>query len=105
MTPFVWRGFFQIAALLVHDALSIREKTLGPEHPDTAESLNDLGLLLHLQDDLVQHGGSANARWRSARRRSAPSIPVRHRAFTISPPCFRSSIPIQPPLPAISHGC
>jgi tetratricopeptide (TPR) repeat protein len=48
------RGSFGQAALLVRDALSIREKTLGPEHPDTAESLNDLGLLLHLQDDLEQ---------------------------------------------------
>jgi tetratricopeptide (TPR) repeat protein len=48
------RGSFVEAALLVRDALSIREKTLGPEHPDTARSLNDLGLLLQLQDDLVQ---------------------------------------------------
>jgi tetratricopeptide (TPR) repeat protein len=48
------RGSFVEAALLIRDALSIREKMLGPEHPDTAESLDDLGLLLHLQDDLVQ---------------------------------------------------
>ena len=48
------RGFFVEAASLVQDALSIREKTLGPEHPDTAKSLDDLGLLLQLQDDLVQ---------------------------------------------------
>jgi hypothetical protein len=50
-----------IKALAVHDgdiafgdalgplserALAIREKALGPEHPDTATSLNNLGLLL-----------------------------------------------------------
>ena len=32
---------------LFERALAIREKTLGPEHPDTAESLINLGSLLH----------------------------------------------------------
>jgi tetratricopeptide (TPR) repeat protein len=34
-------------------ALAIREKVLGPEHPDTAMSLNNLGLLLQDQGDLA----------------------------------------------------
>jgi hypothetical protein len=35
-------------------------------------------------------GRSTSARWRSARRRSAPSIPIRRRASTTSPSCFRT---------------
>ncbi|MCP4359898.1 MAG: tetratricopeptide repeat protein, partial [Chloroflexi bacterium] len=31
--------------------LAIREKVLGPEHPDTATSLNNLALLLQAQGD------------------------------------------------------
>jgi tetratricopeptide (TPR) repeat protein len=34
-------------------ALAIRETVLGPEHPDTAESLNNLALLLQDQGDLA----------------------------------------------------
>jgi tetratricopeptide (TPR) repeat protein len=37
--------------LLRQDALAISEKTLGPEHPDTAASLNNLAVLLHDQGD------------------------------------------------------
>ena len=38
---------------LCERALAIREKALGPEHPDTATSLDRLGLLLKAQDDLA----------------------------------------------------
>jgi len=41
------------ARALHERALAIREKTLGPEHPDTAESLNNLALLLQAQGDLA----------------------------------------------------
>jgi hypothetical protein len=34
-------------------ALAIREKALGPDHPDTATSLNNHGHLLKSQGDLV----------------------------------------------------
>src|SRR4029450_2340250 len=37
-------------------ALAICEQVLGPEHPDTATSLNNLGLLFHAQGDLVRAG-------------------------------------------------
>jgi class 3 adenylate cyclase/tetratricopeptide (TPR) repeat protein len=36
---------------LYERALAMREKQLGPEHPDTAHSLNDLGCLLRDQGD------------------------------------------------------
>jgi tetratricopeptide (TPR) repeat protein len=32
----------------------IREKVLGPEHPDTARSLNNLALLLQAQGDIAR---------------------------------------------------
>ena len=41
------------AAELLRDALAIREKALGPEHPDTARSLNDLADLLRDQGDFA----------------------------------------------------
>ena len=51
---YVWgRGSFKQAASFYRDALVIREKTLEPEHPDTAENLNALGFLLRLQGDLT----------------------------------------------------
>jgi tetratricopeptide (TPR) repeat protein len=51
---YVWgRGSFKQAASFYRDALAIREKTLEPEHPDTAENLNALGFLLRLQGDLT----------------------------------------------------
>jgi tetratricopeptide (TPR) repeat protein len=51
---YIWgRGFYKQAASFYRDALEIREKTLNPEHPDTAANLNDLGFLLQLQGDLT----------------------------------------------------
>lgn len=35
-------------------ALVIREKVLGPEHPQTTDSLNNLGVLLHAQGNLSE---------------------------------------------------
>jgi len=34
-------------------ALAIREKALGPDHPDTAQSLNNLGTLAYVEGDLL----------------------------------------------------
>jgi tetratricopeptide (TPR) repeat protein len=39
--------------LICERALAIREKVLGPEHPDTATSLNNLAVLVQAQGDLV----------------------------------------------------
>ncbi len=39
-------GLYDRAGELLRQALEVRESTLGPEHPDIAESANDLSLLL-----------------------------------------------------------
>jgi tetratricopeptide (TPR) repeat protein len=44
-------GAFEQARRLFERALTIREKVLGPEHPDTATSLNNLALVLQHQGD------------------------------------------------------
>ena len=38
-------GKYQLAIPIARQLLEIREKTLGPEHPETATSLNNLALL------------------------------------------------------------
>jgi tetratricopeptide (TPR) repeat protein len=45
------RAVYPQAALLLREALSIREKQLGLDHPDTAQSLNNLAGLLRAQGD------------------------------------------------------
>jgi tetratricopeptide (TPR) repeat protein len=47
------QGDFAGARPLYERALAIREKTLGPEHYDTAESLNDLAVLLSNEGDFA----------------------------------------------------
>src|SRR5262249_45763645 len=48
------RASYSQAVQLLRDALEIREKTLGPEHSDTARSLNNLAFLLHDQGDFAR---------------------------------------------------
>ena len=47
------RGAYAAARPLKERALAIYEQVLGPEHPDTATSLNNLALLLEAQGDLA----------------------------------------------------
>jgi len=47
------RAAFSSARPLHERALAIREKTFGPDHPATAESLHNLAFLLHAQGDLA----------------------------------------------------
>src|SRR6266542_3016516 len=47
------RAAYSQAAPLLRDALAICEKTLGPEHRDTAGSLNNLANVLRAQGDLA----------------------------------------------------
>jgi hypothetical protein len=42
-------------------AMAIREKTLGPDHPDTATSLNNLATLRRAQGDLAGARRSADS--------------------------------------------
>ena len=50
---FLGRAAHSQAAVLLRDALAMREKVLGPDHPDTATSLHNLALLLRDQGDLA----------------------------------------------------
>ena len=45
------QGELDAAGPLVKRALDIRERMLGPDHRDTAQSLNDRALLQRAQDD------------------------------------------------------
>jgi len=45
------QGDYAGARPLYERSLAIREKALGADHPDTAASLNNLGLLLQSQGD------------------------------------------------------
>jgi Flp pilus assembly protein TadD len=47
------QGDFAGARPLYERALAIREKALGPEHSDTAESLNALAVLLSNEGDFA----------------------------------------------------
>jgi tetratricopeptide (TPR) repeat protein len=47
------RAAYSAARPLLERALAIREKALGPEHPDTATSLNNFARLLKEQGDLA----------------------------------------------------
>jgi tetratricopeptide (TPR) repeat protein len=47
------RAAYSQAMAVVRDVLAICEKVLGPEHPLTAESLNNLAFLLHGQGDFA----------------------------------------------------
>jgi DNA-binding winged helix-turn-helix (wHTH) protein/tetratricopeptide (TPR) repeat protein len=47
-------GDYVQARVLLERALAIRERVLGPEHPDTAMSLNDLGFAVEHQSGLVE---------------------------------------------------
>jgi tetratricopeptide (TPR) repeat protein len=104
------QGDFAAARPLYERALAVREKVLGPEHPHTTESLNTLANLLHSQGDFAAaqplyeralavrekvHSRSMSAHWRSARRYSAPSIPIRRGVSTTSQFCSGSRTTLQ----------
>jgi len=82
------RAAYSAARPLFERALAICEKVLGPEHPGTATSLNNLASLLQDQSDPA----AARPLYERAlaiyeKARSAPSIPTRRRASTTSPTC------------------
>ena len=61
---------------LYERALAIREKALGPEHPRYRdEPQQPRRPAIKTRATSPARGRSTSARWRSARRRSAPSIP------------------------------
>jgi tetratricopeptide (TPR) repeat protein len=48
------RGSFAAARPFHERALAIREKALGPDHPDTAQSLNNLSILAYYEGDYAE---------------------------------------------------
>ena len=58
-------------------AISKARKALGPDHPDVAISLNNLGALYNDQASTVRPSCSTNGRSRSGRRRWGWTIPPR----------------------------
>jgi hypothetical protein len=60
---------------LYERALAIREKVLGAEHPDTANSLNNLAACFTHSAAMMGRGRFTSGRWRSARRCWKRSIP------------------------------
>ena len=61
----------------VPPVLAIREKALGPDHPDTAQSLNNLAELYDTQGRYDEAEPLYRGRWRSASRRWARSTRIR----------------------------
>ena len=64
---------------LLRRALAICEKSLGHDHPQVATALNNLAELLRATNRLAEAEPLLRRRWRSARRRSAPTTLRRHR--------------------------
>ena len=92
----------------IRRALAIREKALGPDHPDTATSLNNLAVLLRCPGQATPRPSRCTARrWRSARRRWARTTPTRPPASTTWPcstearASYAEAEPLLPPALAI----
>jgi Tfp pilus assembly protein PilF len=82
-------GSYRLGALAAYSearpfferAVTIRERRLGSEHPDTAESLNDLAILLKAQGDLA-----------SARPLYERALAIREKALGPEHPDFAESL-------------
>ena len=90
-------GRFGEAIPLAKKALAIREKALGPEHPDTATSLNNLAALYWATGAYAQAEPLYKRALAIRERRWAPSIPTRPRASTISPRSTGPRAPMRRP--------
>ena len=60
---------------LLWRALRINEASYGPDHPEVARTLGNLGNVAQDQGDLAERGGARSGRCGSRRRRTAPTIP------------------------------
>src|SRR5262249_40924328 len=88
--PASGRGDLARARPLFERALAVREKALGPEHPGTAASLNNLARLLPAEGDLA-----------GARPPREPALAVREKG---SRPARIGGEPQQPRRPASGRG-
>ena len=69
------RALYTEAEPLYLRSLAIREKALGPDHPDVAKSLNNLAALYHYQGRYAEAEPLYNGHWRSGRRRWGQTHP------------------------------
>jgi tetratricopeptide (TPR) repeat protein len=70
-------GKYAEAAELFQRALAIKEKALGPLHPDMAPSLHNLALVYQAQGKYAEGRSSfTNVHLPSKRKRSAPATPM-----------------------------
>ena len=82
------QGRYAEAEPLYKRALAIREKALGPEHPDCrAARSTTWPRCTEAKAATPRPSRSTSARWRSARKRSAPSIPMSRTRSTTWPDC------------------
>ena len=66
---------FDEAEPLYRRALAIREESFGPDHPEVAQTLSNLGLLFGSRAAPMRPSRYFAARWRSARQASGRIIP------------------------------
>jgi len=67
-------GDYERAQPLLEDALDLRRAALGPKHPEVAQSLNDLGVILHYRGEFE----AAEARYREALRMRRQGLDAPH---------------------------
>jgi len=70
-------GDYAQARPLYERILAIRERACGPDHPNTAMSLNNLAGLFKPRVISPALDHSLRAPWRSKESRAAPTIPIR----------------------------
>ena len=71
------QGRYADAEPLYKRSLAIREKALGPDHPDVATVAEQPGFALsHTKVATPTPSRSTSGRWRFARKRSVPTIPM-----------------------------
>jgi len=68
---------YAVARPLLERALAIRERTLGPEHPDTCDEFHNLAESLWVaKTGRARRSRSFGGRWGSPRKSLGPTIPV-----------------------------
>ena len=76
VTQLYKHGHFSEALPLAQRAPTIREKALGPDHPDVATSLNNLAGFIKTKVATQTPSRCTSGRWRYERKRSVPIIPM-----------------------------
>ncbi len=75
-------GHYAEALKLHEETLAQRRSKLGPDHPHTLLSMNDLALSLHAGAATLRHSSSSRRPLGSRRPSSAPTTPTRSASWT-----------------------